>query len=348
MTSHRSPGAHRRAAILLAVAAGACGPAPVPSPAAEPRPVRLAAIVDTVVARPVVAVGTLGARDEVPLGFKVGGVVARVLVDDGARVRRGQLLATLETTEVDAGVARAQSAAAKAERDLERVRRLYADSVATLAQLQDATTGLEVARADLSAARFNRGYAVITAPADGVVLRRLANAGELVSPGAPVVVLASAARGTVLRAGLPDRDVVRVRMGQPATVAFDAYPGREFAGRVLEVAAAATPRTGTYTVELALPGAADLPTGLVGRVTIQVDGSTRAWLVPVEALVDADERRATVFVLAEGGRVSRREVTVGFLDGLRAAVTAGLEGATQVVTDGAPYLDDGDAVRVTR
>src|SRR5262249_7984151 len=212
---------------------------------AAARPVRIAAVAESSLSRPVTGTGTLGAKDELTLSFKVGGVVARVLVDAGDRVPRGQVLATLERREIDAAVAKARSAEEKAARDVARFERLYTDSVVTLVQLQDARTVLRAARADLDAATFNQRHATIVAPAAGAVLGRRANPGELVASGTPVLTLASAARGAVLRVGLPDRDVVRVRAGNPAAVRFDAYPDRVFAGRVREIAAAATPGTGT-------------------------------------------------------------------------------------------------------
>src|SRR5262249_9666424 len=156
----------------------------------------------------------------------------------------------------------AQSAEEKAKRDVTRFERLYKDSVVTLVQLQDARTALSVASADLDATVFNQRYATIVAPAGGTVLARKQNPGELISSGAPVLTLGSSARGAVVRVGLPDRDVVQVQVDNPAVVRFDAYPDKVFAGRVSEIAAAASAGTGTYAVEIALPRAETLPNGL--------------------------------------------------------------------------------------
>ena len=336
------------ALVTLAVT-GCASPAAETRPAAgasAARPVRVAAIVDSALTSPVTGTGTLGSKDELVLGFKIGGVVARVLVDAGDRVRQGQVLATLERREIDAGVTKARSAEEKAARDVARFERLYADSVITRVQLQDARTGLTAAAADLDAAAFNQRYATILAPAAGTVLARRANPGELVSAGTPVLTLASAARGMVLRVGLPDRDVVRVKPGSTAVVRFDAYPGKEFVGSTSEIAAAASLGTGTYAVEIALRGAATLPTGLVGRVAISPATAHAVDLVPIEAIVEADGERGVVYVLAGDARAERRDVTIGFSDGRRVGITAGLAGARAVVTDGAAYLDDGDPVRV--
>jgi membrane fusion protein, multidrug efflux system len=309
--------------------------------------VRVAPVAIEAIARPVVATGTLGPKEEVSLSFKVGGVIERVLVDEGRTVRAGDTLAMLDLSEIDAAVTRARSGAEKAERDLARAQRLYRDSVATLEQTQNAQTGRDVAAAELTSALFNRRYAVILAPTSGVILRRSAEPGELVSPGSVVLTLGSRARGNVVRVALADRDVVRVRLGDRAAIRFDALADRTFAGQVREIAAAADPLTGTYRVEVAIGGANALASGLVGTVEILPRAAQAVPLVPVEALLEADGNRAVVFALADDGqRAERRAVTVGFRVGDRVAVAAGLEGVRTVITDGAAYLDDGSAVRV--
>jgi RND family efflux transporter MFP subunit len=205
------------------------------------------------------------------------------------------------------------------------------------------------ARADLEAAAFNRRYAVIVAPASGVVLRRAAEPGENISAGATVLVVGTrgAGRGNVLEIGLADRDAVSVRKGDPALARFDALPGREFAGRVTRIGAAADPATGTYEVEIALDDAGALAAGLVGRAEIRPARGAPATLIPIEAVLEADGADATVYTLsADGKRAERRRVTIAFIEGSRVAVSGGLEGASRVLTDGAAYLDDGAAVRV--
>jgi multidrug efflux system membrane fusion protein len=314
----------------------------------QPVVVRAAPVTDTLLARPIIATGTVAPKDEIALSFKIGGVIARIAADPGDLARAGQPLAALDLREIDAAVAKARSAAAKAERDLARARRLYADSVATLAQLEDAQTAAEVARADVQAAAVNRRYAVIVAPSHGTVLRRTAEPGETVSPGATVLVLGSSARGNVIEVGLADRDVVSVRKGDRAVARFDALPGRTFAGEVTQIAAAADPGTGTYAVEVTLRDAGALTAGLVGQVEIRPGRGAPTTLVPIEAVLEAEGTEATVYALsADGARARRRRVTVAFIAGSQVAVARGLDGVHMVLTDGAAYLDDGAAVRVT-
>ena len=345
-----------RIVVLLLIAGlllAACGrgPAPALAPPQDATPVRTEAAESVELAGTVRSVGVLEPRDEMRLSFKVGGVLDSVAVDVGDRVRRGQLLATIKRAEVDAAVNQASEVAEKARRDLERARRLKADEVATEEQVQDLATAYNVALSNLDAARFNARYARIEAPDDAVVLQRLAEASELVQPGQPVLVLGGTSGGWIVRTALADRDAVRVDAGDAASVSFDAFPGREFAGRVTRVGSSADPMTGTFDVEIEVaPDGARFARGLVARVSLAIaDGSagTMRTVVPVTAIVEAQGSAATVYVLDAGGRVARRrQVTVGPIVGDRVVITLGLASGEQVVTDGAAWLSDGDPVRL--
>ena len=339
------------AAVVSTTTLAGCAPssAEPPSRRAPAAVVRAAPVVDTVLARAIVAAGTVAPADEAALGFKIGGVIQRIAVDEGDAVRAGQTLAVLDLREIDAGLAKARSGAEKSARDLARMRRLYRDSVVTLAQFQDAETADEMARADLEAAAVNRRYAVIVAPAAGVVLRRSAEPGENIAAGAPVLVVGTRGGGNanLVEIGLADRDVVAVGRGDPAVARFDALPGRAFPGRLTRIGAAADPTTGTYLVEVTLDEGGTLAAGLVGTVEIRPKRGTPTALVPIESVLEADGSEATVYALSDdGARALRRRVTVAFIDGSRVAISDGLNGASRVLTDGAAYLDDGAAVRV--
>ncbi len=329
------------------VVVAACGKADVAEVATPPLSVAAAVVTTDTVAEPVIATGSFGPRDEIPLAFKIGGVVARVLVDEGQAVRRGQLLATLDLREIDAAYDKAKVGVDKAERDQARIRRLAADSVATLAQLQDATSALDAAKADAQSARVNREYASIVAPEDGVILLRSGMPGSTIAPGTTVLVLGGGARGRVLRVGLPDRDALRVNVGDAATVRFSAVGDKVFRGRVSLLGQSADSRTGTYSAEIAIGDAGSLPAGLVGKVEIAVRGTTRAAMVPVDALLEADADSATVYTLSNDREpvATAHRVRIAQLIGDRAAVS-GLDERARVVTRGAPYVTPGARVRV--
>lgn len=335
------------AMTLVALALAGCGDGKAPAEVREAAPVRVAPVVQAPAAESLRAVGVLAPADEVRLAFKTGGVIQSIGVEQGAAVREGQLLATLAQDEVAAAVAQARAVAGQSARDLERGRALLADEVATREQVETLETAHEVANAQLRTALFNARHARIEAPADGVVLRRLAEPDEQVAPGQPVLVVGNTSGGWVVRASLADRDVVRIRAGDAAEVTLDAYPGRRFAAKVVEVAAAADPQTGTYEMKVSVePAGARFVQGLVAKVTVADPEAENVAVVPVTSLLEADGGLATVFVIARGNVARKVSVRTGRLLGERIEVVAGLDLGDQVVTEGAAWLDDNDDVRI--
>ncbi len=318
--------------------------------ATQIRAVRIAAVEQGPALPPVVATGVLIAGEEAKLSFKVGGMIRDILVREGAAVKAGQRLATLETAEIDAGLAQVRAAHEKALRDLERGRQLFKDDVLTQEQLDDLGTAETVARAQLSAAQFNRRYAEISAVADGRVLRRLAEPRELVAAGQPVLMVSRGDEGFDLSLGLPDRDFVQVRLGDVAQVRFDAWPQRSFKATVTERGQASDPRTGTFPLRLNIEAdGAALASGMIGRAEIAASGAGEAQLdyVPLSALIEGNGGTVLLFLYDEAGNAARgRRVAVAFVTATHAALREPLPPGSRVITDGASYLLDGDVVRV--
>lgn len=332
---------------LLLLALAGCGNGLDPQATKEAAPVRVAVVETAPASESLRAIGVVAPADEVRLAFKTGGLVRAIHVEQGDRVKKGQLLAVLDDDEVAAAVAQARALEEKARRDLARGNALLADEVATREQVEDLATAHSVASAGLRTALFNARHARIEAPGDGVVLRRLAEPDELVGPGQPVLVVGNTGGGWIVRASLADRDVVRVETGRTAQVSLDAFPGRTFTATVTELAAAADPQTGTYEMKVAIdPQGARLVQGLVAKVVIADPDADDVAVVPITALLEADGSEATVFVVANGGIARRVAVRTGRLIGERVEVLAGLSPGDRVVTEGAAWLDDRDAVRV--
>jgi RND family efflux transporter MFP subunit len=290
--------------------------------------------------------GFIASRDEQKLSFKVGGVVKRIAVEAGDSVHKGQTLAEIELAEINSQLAQAHEQADKAQRDLQRGERLRADEVISLEQLQNLRTQYEMAAAQLRTVEFNRSYAVITAPSDGTILRRLVEEHELVPAGQAVLLLGSATRGHVMRAAIADRELLLLKRGDAARVELDAAPGQTIQGTVTELATAADPATGLFPIEIQLaPNTLALASGMVARATLQ-PGAQGATLtrIPAGALVAANGDRATVFV-QEGDRARKREVQIAFLDGDEVALRSGVNAGESVITAGAPYLDDNELIK---
>jgi RND family efflux transporter MFP subunit len=294
------------------------------------------------------AVGLLTPKDEARLSFKVGGVLEFIGVEEGQSVKAGQLLAVLKRTEIGASLEQARQATAKAHRDLDRAKALLADGVTTEEQVQDLTTAFEMASAAQSGTEFNAAHARIAASMDGVVLRKLAEANEVVQPGQTVLVLGGANRGWVVRIGLADRDAVRTHLGDAARIEFDAWPGRVFAGRVSNISSAADSGTGTFMVEVQIDaGGARFAQGLVAKVALTPQGTGHVQVIPVQALLEANDKEAGVFVLDEAAQVVHRvSIQIGRMSAGQIEVLNGLSADAQVVTDGAAFLENGEKVQV--
>jgi RND family efflux transporter MFP subunit len=298
---------------------------------------------------PVHSGGIIATSEELKLSFKAGGIVSEISVKEGARVKSGDLLARLNLSEIRASVNIAEKGHEKALRDWTRAKNLYADTVATLEQFQNATTALEVAQSNLEIARFNLRHSTITAPGDGIILKQLIRENELVGPGYPVFLFGLSGESWKVKAGLSDRDIVRIREGDSASVILDAYPGKAFSAEVNRISSIANPMTGTYEVELLLKNDGyRLAAGFIAGVDIFISGSTRLNLVPVGAIVDADGKAGYVYTVNESGNAIRLQVNIEALTGDHVAVTGLPEGVTEVVSEGVSYLKDGMKVEVVK
>jgi membrane fusion protein, multidrug efflux system len=342
-------------ALLFLAAAGSGGCRPEPARASENTPtvatipVRMEAVERGAIELPVRASGTLGARHELDLSFKVGGVVSQVAVEAGARVRKGQVLAVVDATELQAQLSSARQTLEKAERDAVRVKALQERGSLPLVEAQNAATGLELARAAVESAQFNVFHARLLAPENGVIDRRLVSAGEVVAPGRPVFHLSTTGGGPVARVGLIDRDILAVKLGDKATVTLDARPDQPLAAHITQIASSATPGTGTFAVELTVddPSARTLPSGLTIKAQLQ-HHEADAVRVPVSALVEGRGRNAAVYTLGEDQRVKRVPVRLRMLAGDYALLAADDAKLESVVASGAALLHDGALVRVVR
>lgn len=317
------------------------------APADAPVPVEVVALALSNKIIPIEAGGTIGAKEEAKLSFKIGGIIDGINAKEGRYVRRGTVLARLKTTEIDAQVRKARQAKDKLERDLARVKKLYAEQAATLEQVEGLTTALEVASSDLEIAGFNQAYAKITAPVSGRIVKRFAEAGELIGPGSPVVLMIGEGSGSyVLRVGVADRDVLTLAMGDRAEVRLDAYEGAAVPATVTEIAAAADPRTGTFEVELTLDGKGKvLKNGFIGRASIFPSQQPAHYRLPLDALVEGEGRNIRIFYPGPEGRAKAKTVRFShLLDNEFVVPEQELTGISEVITRGAAYLTDGAVI----
>ncbi len=293
--------------------------------------------------------GLMASTSEAKLAFKINGVIAKIYVKEGDHVSKGQVLATLNMTEINAQVAQASENVDKAKRDAGRAKNLYEDTVASLEQLQNAQTQLSVANEGLHIAQFNQQYAQIRATEDGIITKKIMNEGEVASSGTPVLIMSGNNNDDwVVRFGVPDKEWAILKTGDVADVDVDAYPSTAFKGVITKIAQASDPVSGTYEIEVkVLPGDKKFAAGLFANLHIKTSAPMQVAMIPIEAITEGDGKKGYVYTLNDDKKtVTRHQVKIAFLDKDKIAVTNGLENIQQVITDGVSYLTDGAAVRV--
>jgi len=316
-------------------------------PKTDAIPVKTAAVLRQEVAVPVYTSGRLYPKAMVKLSFKVGGLIDKLVVDEGDTVRKGHLLASLDLSEIDARFNQARNGWLKAQRDLKRVENLFKDRAATLEQKQNAKTAFEVAESNLKIAAFNLEHARIKAPAKGKILKRFAEEGEMVGVGSPVFLFGSTENRWIVKAGVSERDIVRLTLKDNASVQFDAYPGRQFAASVTEISESIDPASGTYEVEVAVDDEGlKMAAGFVASVRMVPSRTDTCFVIPVDAIVEGEGSDGIVFTVKDNKAV-KLKIKVAHIFPQQVAVHTGLEGIKNVVTSGAAYLTDGSPVNVS-
>ena len=330
------------------------------------RPVRYEQVFSTGSGRSRSFSGTARAGTESRLSFKVAGTVRQRPVEVGDRVRRGDLIASLDPTDYDlqvqdasAAVTRAEAEARQAQSSYERIRQLYENRNASRNDLDQARAASEAADAAVESAKKNLelaesrlGYTRLTAPTDGAISETRVEVNENVGEGTTVAVLTSGARPKVT-VTVPEGLIGGVREGDPATASFDAFPDRNFPGTVTEVGVAASRGGATFPVTVELDEETEeIRPGMAAEVTLRFQGTGRDRIyVPASAVLeDREGRFAFVVEPSEPGFgvVHRRIVEVGelFADGLE--IRDGLEDGDLLVTAGVTKIQDGLKVRLPK
>jgi multidrug efflux system membrane fusion protein len=237
----------------------------------------------------------------------------------------------------------------KATRDFDRAKNLYTDSVATLEQMQNATTALNVAKSTLDIALFNLTHSKIIAPENGIILKQFVKANELTASGYPVFLFGTSGKSWKVKTGLSDRDIVRINPGDSAIVKLDAWPGIKFPAVVDQVGEMSNPLTGTYEIEMNLNRTdSRLATGFVAGVEVFPSKKETFIMVPVGAIVEADGQEGYVYTVNESTIVQKIKIEIVTISGSKAAIRGDLNGIREIVTEGAAYLRDGEKVKIVK
>ncbi|MDP3929442.1 MAG: efflux RND transporter periplasmic adaptor subunit [Bacteroidota bacterium] len=305
-------------------------------------------LVQTKGALPIESTGLLTTENEANYAFKIGGVIAQIYVREGAFFKKGQLLAKLKLDEIDAGFMQAKLGFEKAERDFKRLSNLFKDSVATLEQFQNTQTAFELAKQQLESISFNKEYASIYATADGFVVKKLANEGEIIGGGMPVLATNQHTQDTwILKVGLSDKDWAVIEKGNLADVVLDAFPSKVFKGEVIRKSMAASRSNGSFEIEIQVNCKEVKPAiGMFGKATILSNTSVNSQFLPYDALIEADGKNAYVFVPISTSKVKRVPIEISHFNNSGVWVKSGLSGVKEVVLSNSAFLNENSIIRI--
>ena len=301
-----------------------------------------------------IAVGSVVSDQRIELASRLSGYLREILVQEGDKVKRGQVLARIDAADVDggirqgqAGVSAAEAAYRDAQADLERFARLFDRGSVSENELRkvrlkhDASReALNQARAAFDTARSQRDYAEIKSPVDGTVVARAKRAGDLAVPGVPIMTLESG-RGLLFETFVAEAQVAAINVGKPVEVRIDGLEG-PIKGTVSRVVSSADPVTRSYQVKIALPESVGLTAGRFGRAAF-VLGEGTSPVVSKKALVERGGLRG-VFVIDGENTARFRWLRLGREWADKVEVTAGLQGGERFVALAEPALRDGDKI----
>ncbi len=301
------------------------------------------------------AVGTLKSRRSVVLRPEVSGRIAQIGFQEGARIRKGQLLVQLDDVLQKAETSQAQAQLSIAKANLKRNEELVAQGFVSQRVLDESRASLQVADAQVALAQARLSRMRIAAPFDGTVGLRNINLGDYVKDGADLVNLEDTSQLTV-DFRLPERYQPRVAAGQAVNVELDALPGKKLLAKVVAVDPLLDANGRSIAVRAALPPSspsAELRPGMFARVTTVFSINDAALVVPEEAIVPQGGKQFVVLVDKKGEgeeakMESRRvEVQLGVRRGPQVQILSGVgEGDTVVIAGQQRLQKDGTPVKV--
>ena len=314
-------------------------------------PVKISAVSALGLPKNISATGLVSTENEAKYSFKIGGVISRVLVEEGEFFRKGQLLATLNSTEIAAGLTQSALNVDKARRDYERADNLYKDSVFTLEQLQNTRTALDIAQKGKEAVAFNEHYSKIYAASDGFVSQKIASEGEVIGPGMPVLAINETRQNDnyLLRVGVTDREWAIINPGQTATVTLDGYVDQKIDAFVFRKSQSADRTLGSFQIELKLKLNDIKPAvGMFGKAEISTNQDQNVKVIPYGSLVEADGDKAFVFTPDGANQVKRIPVTISRFDNQQVYLKEGLDGVKEIVISNSAYLNEKSTIKIIR
>jgi RND family efflux transporter MFP subunit len=325
-------------AVLLLVGCGS-KEEPVTAVPAAPQKTIQAAVVEakhTSVPIRVEVTGQVAPIYQATLSSRIQGTIDNLLVREGTKVSKSQLLIQLDSRDLQAGLARANAEVDNAKAHLDRMNQLYAQDAVSKQEMENATRGHRVAEANRKAVEAQLSYTMVRAPFEGVITEKKVDAGELASPGQPLLKMEDPRR-LRLEATVAEGDLKSVSRGDKLPVVIDALESQAFVGTVSQILPTGDPQTHTFIVKLDLPKTAGLKTGMFGRFPLD-KGSVQTILVPSTAVVERGEL-TSLFVIGDDTIARLRWVKPGRHFEKQVEILSGLNTGERVLVDGSRGVD---------
>ncbi len=322
--------------------------------------------------------GKIKPSKEVTLVSKMSGKVTQLKVQVGQKVRQGDLLVLLDDNDIQAqinlheasiGVSKAGQQQAiiayqEAEKNLARMKALYAQGAIPEKDLENAENAfakaaasydpnsvstqtaaqLRQAQAQLDAARINLANTRITAPIDGIVASVNIEAGEMANPSAPLLTIVNTDQ-MIVEGNLAESEINFAKLGDKVQVEVLSASTKPFDGIVENVSPIASSNVKAYPIEVRIENSSQLiKGGMTAQITMVAEAKKDVIVVPKEAVLDKGEK--FVVYVVQNNKAQERVVEIGLTTDAKAEITKGLEVGEQVVVSGQQYLSDGAKVKL--
>ncbi|WPU96144.1 efflux RND transporter periplasmic adaptor subunit [Mucilaginibacter sabulilitoris] len=320
------------------------------TPASGSTPAAIAVKTEEVKPKPInaeVAVsGNIEGYTTVNLGFMVAGKINYELAREGENISKGQLIASLEPTNYAIAKELADVQLGSTTDEFNRLKILHAGKSLSEADFSKISFSLQQARLQQQLQQKNLSDTRLYSPISGVLLKKQAEEGEIVSVGMPLFVV-SDIRKVKVQAYVPEAELHEVKLGQMANV-YVAALGKTFAGKVTEVgsAADATSRAFGIKIEVENPGLLIRP-GMIADARIAGSNKKQAILLPAECIQQDMANQSYVFVVDRAqNKAFKRRVSLGSMFENRIEIVSGLIGTETIVINGQKKLSDGSLISI--
>lgn len=286
----------------------------------------------------VYATGTVEPSIMVPIAARSAARLVELRADEGSVVTKGQLLARLENDDLRRAVDVAEAEERYTKAQLDRATQLIEREVTARSVYDRAKADWEKAKATRERAAVEAGYLNLVAPADGTVIRRDGEIGQMIGANQNIFWISCCAPLRI-SAEVDEEDIAQVRPEQRVLIRSDAFPGQVFEGRVQTVTPKGDPVARTYRVRVSLPGDTPLMIGMTAETNIVLRQSERALLIPASAV-----RQETLWRIRDGA-LSQAHVTLGAKSAAEVEVISGMSDGDMIVAAPVAGLKVGQKVR---